>query len=204
MFTPQKYFNLENVWFADIFDEVENVWDVLGRTKEYIAKKLEEATGEKNIIIGEGTVIEKGARIIGPAIIGKNCIITHSAFIRENCILGDNVYIGHCVEIKNAIVFNDTRVPHLSYVGDSILGNNVNLGGGAKTANFRLDKKNVFIKTDEEKIETGLQKLGAIVGDDVSVGLNVVLNPGTIIGKNSSIYPLVSVTGVHERGSVIR
>lgn len=200
-FPPSQYFDLANVSFADLFDGVDNIWEVFSRIPEYILKQQKRGS---SITIGEETVIEEGTKILGPVIIGKNCIVSHTAFIRENCIIGDNVYIGHCVELKNAIVLNNTRIPHLSYVGDSILGNDVNLGGGAKTANFRLDKKNVSVKIGEERIETGLQKFGAIIGDNSSIGLNVVLNPGTIIGKESIIYPLVSVTGVHERNSVIR
>lgn len=202
LLTPEEYFDLTGISFADIFANVENVWETLGRTGEYIKQKTQGLSS--NIIVGEGAAIQEGAKILGPAIIGKNCIIAHSAFIRENCIIGDNVYIGHCVEIKSSIILNNTRIPHLSYVGDSIMGNNVNLGGGAKTANFRLDKKEVFVKMGDQKIETGLKKLGAIIGDNVSIGLNVVLNPGTILGKESIVYPLVSVTGVHDRGSVIR
>ena len=210
VFKPETYFDTKDIFFADIFEGVENIWEVIPRIGAYISGQLEKNTTyanynkEDNIFIGEGTVVEEGAKILGPAIIGKNCSISHTAFIRENCIIGDNAYVGHAVEIKNSVILNNSRVPHLSYVGDSIIGNNVNLGGGAKTANFRLDKRNVLVKIGDRKIETGLAKFGAILGDNVSIGLNVVLNPGTILGKDSIVYPLVSVTGVHERGSVIR
>lgn len=159
----------------------------------------------KEVHVGQGTKIHPSVEINGPAIIGKNCIINHTAFLREGCIIGDNVHIGHAVELKHSIILNNSIIAHLNYVGDSIIGNNVNISGGAILANFRLDKQNISIKnTDGSKIETGLQKFGAAVGDNTVIGVNSVLNPGTLLGKNTIVYPLKSVSGVNENNAIIK
>lgn len=195
-FPKEDFFDLKGFSHAKIFEGVGNIWDVLPKLRDYVKKN-----GQS---IGGGTVVEEGSYLKGPAIIGKNCIISHGAYIRENCIVGDNVHIGHGVEVKNSIIVSNTAVAHLNYIGDSIVGSNVNIGGGAKTANFRLDGQNIRIKVGEERVDTGLQKLGAIIGDGSKIGVNSVLNPGTILGKNVWVYPLVSVFGVHEDGEVIK
>lgn len=160
---------------------------------------------KKDVYIGEGTKIHPTVDIVGPAIIGKNCVINHAAFLREGVILGDNVHIGHAVELKNSIILNDSIIAHLNYVGDSIIGNNVNISGGAILANFRLDKQNISIRMpDGRKIATGMQKFGAAVGDDTVIGVNSVINPGTFLGKNTVVFPLKSVSGVHEKNAVIK
>ena len=199
-FAPGDFFNLAGFEHTKIFEGVEAVWEVLPKLAPYISAQ----TGGEKVIIGDGTVVEEGAFIKGPAIIGKNCFIAHGAYIRENVILGDNVHIGHSVEVKNSIVLGNTAIAHLNYVGDSIVGNNVNIGGGAKTANFRLDGETISVKRGEERIETGLLKLGAIIGDNAKIGVNTVLNPGTVLGKGCMVYPLVSVFGVYEDGQIIK
>ncbi|MBI2622689.1 MAG: hypothetical protein HYW64_01170, partial [Candidatus Levybacteria bacterium] len=158
----------------------------------------------KNIFIGKDTLVEDYAVIKGPAIIGKNCFIGHASYLRGGCILGDNVHIGHGAEIKNSILLNNAIAAHLNYIGDSIIGSNVNISGGAMLANFRFDKKSVTIKTENKRIDTGLSKFGAILGDNSTIGVNAVLNPGTLLGKNTIVYPLTSVKGVHKDGEVIR
>ena len=194
-FQQGDFFELGNFAHAKLFSGIENLWEVLPRLALYIG-------GQKTI--GEGTVVEEGVFIKGPAIIGKNCTIAHGAYIRENVIIGDNVHIGHGVEVKNSIIIGNSAVAHLSYIGDSIIGSNVNVGGGAKTANFRLDGKSIQIKVDGQLIDTGLMKFGAIIGDGAKIGVNAVLNPGTILGKNCLVYPLVSVVGVHIEAESIR
>jgi len=176
-FKPLSYFDLSTFPFADIFDGVENVWDVIPKIKEYT----------------DGKIIQ-----------GKNCYIHPHTNIRENVILGDNVNIGFSVELKNCIIMNNTHIAHINYVGDAIVGKDCNISGGAMFANFRLDNKLVLVKAGEEKIDTGMLKFSAIVGDGTWVGVNSVLNPGTIIGKHSAVYPLVSVTGTHPEKSIIR
>lgn len=199
-FKAKKFFDLSEFSFASIFSGVEFVWEVLPKIENFVA----EYVGNKRVVIGEGTIIEEGAFIKGPAIIGENCTIAHGAYIRENVILDDNIHVGHGVELKNSIVLSNTAIAHLNYVGDSIVGSDVNIGGGAKTANFRLDGKTIKVKVDNEVIDTGLTKFGAIIADGSKIGVNAVLNPGTILGKNCLVYPLTSAVGVHEGGEVIK
>lgn len=159
----------------------------------------------KEVFLGEGTKIHPSVEIIGPAIIGKNCTIDHVAFLREGCIIGDNVHIGHAVEIKHSIILNNTKIAHLNYIGDSIIGNNVNISGGTILASLRIDKHNVSIKTKEgRKIDTGLQKFGSAIGDNALIGVNSVINPGTLLGKNVIVFPLKSVSGFYENNAVIK
>lgn len=144
------------------------------------------------INIGEGTVVEAGAYIEGPCVIGKNCSIRHGAYLRGGALIGDGVVVGHCTEIKHSILLAEAKAPHFNYVGDSILGQRCNLGAGAITANVRLDKGLVGVSG----IKTPLKKLGVLMGDDSSVGCNVVINPGTLILKNRLIAPCQSIKGV--------
>lgn len=202
-FLPNNFFDLSGFPYPQIFEGVESVWEVLPKLAPFI--KSQTASEQKNIFIGEGTIIEEGALIKGPALIGRNCFIGHGAYLRENCLLGDNVRIGHGAEVKNSLVLSGSTIAHLNYVGDSIIGNNVNFGGGAIVANFRLDGQSVKIKVkDGVAIDTGLLKLGAVVGDNGKVGVNAVLNPGTILGKNCLVYPLTSVVGNFETGAIIK
>lgn len=199
-FSPEDFFDLSSFVHAKIFEGVEHVWEVLPKLKSYLVDELH---GEKTII-GEGTIVEEGAFVKGPAIIGRNCNISHGAYIRENVIIGDNVTIGHAVEVKNTIIVGNTAVAHLSYIGDSVVGSDINIGGGAKTANFRLDGKGIRVRFGKESIDTGLEKFGAVIGDGSKIGVNSVLNPGTILGRNVWVYPLVSVFGVHQDGEIIK
>lgn len=198
-FKVERFFDISAFSHASIFTDVTYVWEVLPKIEAYVKGLL----GGQKIKTGDGTVVEEGAYVKGPAIIGKNCSISHGAYIRENVIIGDNVHIGHGVEVKNSIVMSNTAVAHLNYIGDSIVGSNVNIGGGAKTANFRLDGQTIRIKIEGKSIDTGLAKLGAIIGDGSKIGVNAVLNPGTVLGKNCHVYPLTSVTGVHSDGERI-
>jgi UDP-N-acetylglucosamine diphosphorylase / glucose-1-phosphate thymidylyltransferase / UDP-N-acetylgalactosamine diphosphorylase / glucosamine-1-phosphate N-acetyltransferase / galactosamine-1-phosphate N-acetyltransferase len=197
-FSAGSFFDLSGFEHRELF-EVENIWEVLSKITGYIKSKTHE-----NILIGEGSTVEEGAFMKGPAIIGKNTLIRHGAYIRENVIVGDNCIIGHSVEIKNSVILNGARIAHFNYIGDSIIGNDVNFAGGTITANFRLDGANVGIKHNGEIIETGLPKLGAIIGDGSKIGVNAVLNPGTILSKNTKVFPLVSVSGVHLQEEYIK
>lgn len=197
-FDPSVFFDLSSFEHEELF-EVENAWEVISKISNFIKNN-----STQGVTLGEGTIVEEGAFIKGPAIIGKNCFIAHGAYIRENVILGDNVHIGHSVELKNSIVFNDTHIAHFNYVGDSIIGTYVNFSAGAITANFRLDGANIKIKNEGEEIETGLAKFGAIIGDASRIGVNSVLNPGTILAKNSKVFPLTNVFGVHLNEEIIK
>lgn len=209
-YPPNDFFNLSLFPYADIFENVGDTWEVLLKIREYIKlqfinkKTKQNYDKNKAIYVGKGAKIAKGVLIKGSAIIGDNCFIEQGSLIRENVILGNNVHIGHAVEIKNSIILNNTAVSHLNYIGDSIIGNNVNISGGVITANYRLDKHSVLVRTNDKRIDTKLEKFGAIIGDDSIVGVNSVLNPGTILGKNTIVYPLVSVLGVHKNEEIIK
>lgn len=209
-FKKENFFDLSDFEFKDIFSDIDSVWDVLPKIGPYLELLFSNKIlignykGKKNVFIGEGSVVHDNVEILGPVIIGKNCIISHASYLRENCLLGDNVRIGHAVEVKNSIFLTGGVAAHLNYIGDSVIGNNVNISGGAMLANFRLDKKPVAIRNREEIINTNLEKFGAIVGDDSIIGVNAVLNPGTILGKKTIVYPLISVKGAHLDNGIIK
>ena len=207
IFKTLDYFDISTFSHKGIFNEAFQGWEVLSQLLVYINALFPsgqiKGNDSKNVFIGEGAKIESAVEILGPAIIGANCHIGHASFIREFCLLGDNVSLGHGVEVKNSILLNNAKLAHLNYVGDSIIGGNVNLAGGAKIANYRLDKKTVTVRLNDEKIDTKLNKFGAVVGDFSNIGVNAVLNPGTILGKHTVVYPLKNVLGVHKDGEII-
>lgn len=193
--------NLEYPW--SILENMEKLFPNEGHIETEIPEGVYLENKER-ISIGKGTIIEPGAFIKGPCIIGSNCEIRHGAYIRGNVITEDNCVIGHATEIKNSIMLSGAKAAHFAYVGDSILGRRVNLGAGVKCANFRLDRDFIKIFHNGNWINTKLKKLGVILGDDVQVGCNTVLSPGTIVGKNSWIYPCISVGGVFPEKSRIK
>jgi UDP-N-acetylglucosamine diphosphorylase / glucose-1-phosphate thymidylyltransferase / UDP-N-acetylgalactosamine diphosphorylase / glucosamine-1-phosphate N-acetyltransferase / galactosamine-1-phosphate N-acetyltransferase len=207
--TLEQIVDLKDFPFGDIFNNAD-LWEPVKNLPEFIKSLFEKGIIKpnfkdlNNVYLGEGTIVKKGAFIEGPAVIGNNCIIGHASLIRENCLLGNNVSIGHASEIKNSIFLNSSSSAHLNYVGDSIIGNNVNLSGGVIIANVRLDKKTIRLKVENETIDTQLLKFGSIIGDNSNIGANSVLNPGTILGKNTAVYPLCSVTGVHGDNETIK
>ena len=172
-----------------------------------MGSKLDTAIYElkgENIWIAKSAKVMPTAYIKGPAIIGENAEIRHCAFIRGNAIVGNNAVVGNATELKNVILFNNVQVPHYNYVGDSILGYKAHMGAGSITSNVKSDKTLVIVKNASEKIETGLKKFGAMLGDNVEVVCNSVLNPGTVVGRNSNIYPLSSVRGVVPENSIYK
>ncbi|MGN1327723.1 MAG: UDP-N-acetylglucosamine pyrophosphorylase [Clostridia bacterium] len=185
-------------------------WEVLPHIGEYILQLGKSLPKEEYNKIKENVWIHKTAKIFetayiqGPTIICKDAEIRHCAFIRGNAIVGEGAVVGNSTELKNVILFNKVQVPHYNYVGDSILGYKSHLGAGAITSNVKSDKKLVVIKDKEEQIDTGLKKVGAMLGDNVEVGCGSVLNPGTIIGKGTNIYPLSSVRGVIPENSIYK
>ena len=198
MFKPADLFDLSQSEHARIFDGCENAWDALKILKAYISANLRRELHNRcegkvfignDVFIGEGTVVEDGAMIKGPAIIGKNCEIRHGAYLRDHVIVGDNCVVGNSSEIKHSILFNGCQVPHFNYVGDSIFGYKAHLGAGVKISNVKLVTGNVFVEMDGKPFDTGLRKFGALLGDFAEIGCNSVLNPGSIIGRNSIIYP---------------
>lgn len=208
----KELYNLENTIAKELLEKVEYPWEVLPQIKEYIIElgktlnKDEYDQIEENIWIAKTAKVAKTAYIKGPTIICDNAEIRHCAFIRGNVIVGKNAVVGNSTELKNVILFDNVQVPHYNYVGDSILGYKSHMGAGSITSNVKSDKKLVIIKNREtgETIETNLKKVGAMIGDYVEVGCGSVLNPGTIIGKNTNIYPLSSVRGVVKENSIYK
>lgn len=208
-------FELNSFTYRAVFDGCEYAWQALVHLPQYLRSlplgAIQCVCPEgvfldhpELISIGEGTVIEPGAYIRGPCVIGRDCQIRHGAYIRGDVLIGDRCVIGHTTEVKHAILLNHAKAAHFAFVGDSILGNDVNLGAGAKCANLRLDGMQVVVRYENMSYPTGLRKFGAIVGDGCQIGCNVVLNPGTIFGRGARSYPAVTIGGVVDAGSVVR
>lgn len=197
--------NLEETIATSLFEGVDQVWEVLPKIGEGILRIGAQLPTEdynlvdENIWISKTAEVASSASITGPCIIGHKAQIRHSAFIRGNAIIGNNAIVGNSTEIKNAILFNHVQVPHFNYVGDSILGYKAHMGAGSITSNVKSDKSEVSVIYEMTKINTGLNKFGVVLGDNVEIGSNSVLNPGTIIGRNTTVYPLSNVRGfVHK------
>ncbi len=195
---------------ADIFTGCTYPWEVLGRIKDEIRKIGLGLSPDEYNRIGEDVWIAKSAKVAptasisGPTIIGKDAEVRHCAYIRGNVIVGEGAVVGNSTEMKNVILFNRVQVPHYNYVGDSILGYRAHMGAGSITSNVKSDKSLVTVNAGELKLETGLRKFGAILGDYVEVGCNSVLNPGTVIGRNANIYPLSMVRGYVPEASIYK
>lgn len=206
----KNLYNLEETIASKIFEGAIYPWEVLPKISDFIIELGNTLDKEEYEKIGEDVWIAKSATVAptayikGPAIIGKNAEIRHCAFIRGKAIVGEECVVGNSTELKNVILFNKVQVPHYNYVGDSILGYKSHMGAGSITSNVKSDKKLVVIKKENEKIETGLKKVGAMIGDGVEIGCGCVLNPGTVIGKNSNIYPLSSVRKTVPENSIYK
>lgn len=203
-------FNLDETIAKDLFDGVTYPWEVLPKIGEFIVNLGETLSLDEydkrgdNVWIAKDAKVFESAYINGPCIIGKGAEVRHCAFIRGNAIVGEGAVVGNSTELKNVVLFNKVQVPHYNYVGDSILGFKAHMGAGSITSNVKSDKKLVVIKDGRDTIETGLKKVGAFLGDNVEVGCGSVLNPGTVIGRESNIYPLSSVRGVVAAGSIYK
>lgn len=203
-------YNLDETIAKELMERYVYPWEVLANIKEYIIEIGNKLNIEEYNKIGENIWIHKSAKVFSSAYIGENTIICenaeirHCAFIRGNAIIGKNSVVGNSTEIKNSILFNNVQVPHYNYIGDSILGYKSHMGAGSITSNVKSDKKLIKIKGKDEIIDTGIKKIGAMVGDNVEVGCGSVLNPGTIVGKNTNIYPLSSVRGVIKENSIYK
>ncbi len=202
MLKTEELFSFEHSLSGEFLADCEFPWFALGGIKDFIVKlgqkldKTEFYEISTEIWIHRQAKIAPTAFIGAPCIIGKNTEVRHCAFIRGTALIGENCVVGNSTEIKNAIIFDSVQIPHYNYIGDSILGYKSHLGAGAVTSNVKSDKSQICIKSDNTVIETGLKKFGAIIGDEVEIGCNSVLNPGTVIGKNTTIYPLSRVRGV--------
>lgn len=210
MYTVKDLYNLDETIAAELFEGVVYPWEVLPQIGDYICKlgeTLDPAEYEKrgeNIWIAKSAKVAPTASINGPAIIGKGTEVRHCAFIRGNALVGENCVVGNSTELKNVVLFNCVQVPHYNYVGDSILGYKSHMGAGSITSNVKSDKTLVTVNVNGEKVETGCKKFGAMLGDHVEVGCNSVLNPGTVIGRNSNIYPLSMVRGYVNANSIYK
>jgi len=251
--SPKSFFSFEKWEYRDIFNECENVWEVLPQIKDYVRDRINPNvemirrefgfTVEKTCVIWEGrllfdgfhlepgdvtkknflvsdsvgrmegatvifagaslmddeielkpgAVIEPGALIKGPTIVGKYADVRQGAYLRGGCLIGDQCVVGHTTEVKNSLMLPGAKAGHFAYIGDSVLGKDCNLGAGTKLANLKIKGREVVVKVDDEKIGTGLRKFGAILGDEVQTGCNSVINPGTVVGPRSLVYPCVAV-----------
>ena len=206
----QNLFDLENTIVKDFFLSFEYPWEVLPYIKNFILKIIESLDKNKFYSIGEDVWVAKNSKISknifisGPTIIDEYAEIRVGALVRGGVIVGKNAIIGNSTELKNCILFDKVQAPHFNYIGDSILGYKSHIGAGVILSNLKSDKKNIIIKYKNLKIETGFRKFGAILADNVEVGCNSVLNPGTVICKNSNIYPLTMVRGVIEKNKILK
>lgn len=203
-------YDLSQTIAKELLENVTYPWEALPKINDFILElgsKLDSSKYEKvgeDVWIAKTATVAPTAYIHGPAIIGENAEIRHCAFIRGKAIVGEGAVVGNSTELKNVILFNKVQVPHYNYVGDSILGYKSHMGAGSITSNVKSDKKLVIVKNGKQTIETGMKKFGAMIGDNVEVGCGSVLNPGTVIGKNSNIYPLSSVRGVVPEKSIYK
>jgi len=213
MFSPEEFLDLSHTAHPKLFENDGYVWDALKQIASYLQFRLKpEIRGElmgkpfisNAVFVGAGTIIEDGAVLKGPAWIGENCEIRSGCYVRENVIAGDGVVMGNSCEFKNCILFDEAQVPHFNYVGDSILGHKAHLGAGVILSNVKLDHREIMVTAHEGTISTGLRKFGAIVGDRTEIGCNAVINPGSVLGRDSIIYPGANFRGVLPASSIVK
>lgn len=209
-FTIENLLDLNETIAAELFEGKTYPWEVLPEISSFILKLGPTLNPDEYEQIGENIWAAKSAKIAptacvnGPAIIGKEAEIRHCAFIRGNAIVGEGAVVGNSTELKNVVLFNKVQVPHYNYVGDSVLGFKSHMGAGSICSNVKSDKKLVVVRDGDEKVETGIKKIGAMLGDHVEVGCGSVLNPGTVIGRNSNVYPLSAVRGCVPAGCIYK
>ena len=208
--TVKELFGDNDSLAAPLLESVTYPFEALGKISDFIKKigptldtSVYEQKGE-DIWIAKSAKVAPSASVTGPCIIGERTEVRHCAFIRGNALVGNDCVVGNSTELKNVVLIGTVQVPHYNYVGDSILGFHSHMGAGSITSNVKSDKTLVVIKSGDEKLPTGLKKMGAILGDFVEVGCGSVLNPGTVIGKNTNIYPLSMVRGVIPENSIYK
>jgi NDP-sugar pyrophosphorylase family protein len=216
MLSPTDFFDLDSYQHKSLFydDRVTYVWDVLKLLRDYLKQIIvPEIHGQvmrgahlldDEIYIGPGSIVEPGAVIKGPTYIGANTQIRPGAYMRGTVLVGNGCVVGHATEIKNSIMLDTAHAAHFAYVGDSILGNYVNLGAGSRLANLKLDRTNVIIKIADQTYDTGMRKMGAVAGDRVEIGCNAVSNPGTLMGPGCMAYALTLLRGYYPANSLIK
>ena len=205
-----ELFDLDKTIAKELLESVTYPWEALGKIEEFILKIGPTLPKDEYDAWADGIWVAKSAKLAptvflnGPVIVGKDAELRHCAFIRGKAIIGEGAVVGNSTELKNVILFDKVQVPHYNYVGDSILGFKAHMGAGSITSNVKSDKTLVTIKAGDEKIETGLKKMGAVLGDCVEVGCNSVLSPGTVLGKHTNVYPLSSVRGYVPANSIYK
>ena len=203
-------YDLSHTKAKELLENTEYPWEALPKIGNFVKKLGESLPSSKYRKVSENVWVSKTAKIYpntyidGPAIIGHNTEVRPGAFIRGNVLVGENCVVGNSTELKNVILFDNVQVPHFNYVGDSIFGYKAHTGAGAITSNVKQDKTPVTVNVKGEKIPTGLRKFGAMLGDRVEVGCNAVMNPGTVVGRNSRIYPLSMVRGFVPENSIYK
>jgi len=212
-FAPEEYLDLSRTEHRMLFENAVNVWDALKQITSYLQFRLKPAIHGRLIgkpfisgavFVGKGAVVEQGAMIKGPAWIGEGCEIRNGCYIRENVIVGAGCVLGNSCELKNSIIFDEAQIPHFNYVGDSIIGFRGHLGAGVILSNVKLDHSEITISTAEGFVPTGLKKFGAVIGDRAEIGCNSVINPGSLVGRNTVFYPGVQWRGVAPADSIIK
>ena len=203
-----ELFDCQTPYLKELFDNAEYPWEMLPKIKAHILSIIENGMEgytllKEGVLVGEGVKIAPTATIEGPTVIGAGTEIRPGAYIRGSVITGERCVIGNSSELKNCVLLNTVQVPHYNYVGDSVLGNYAHMGAGSICSNLKSDGKNIVIHGDVE-YETGLRKIGGILGDHADIGCGCVLNPGTVIGKNTSVYPLNSLRGVFPEGCIVK
>lgn len=209
-YTTTALFDLDKTIASELLQNYKQPWDALNKISGHILALGANLSPDlftkisNDIWIAKSATVAHSALINGPCIIDENAEIRHCAYIRGNTIIGKNTVVGNSTELKNCILFDNVQVPHFNYVGDSILGYKSHLGAGAVTSNVKSDKTKVQVKANGTAIDTGLTKMGAMVGDNVEIGCNSVLNPGTIIGRESQVYPTSCVRGVVPANCIVK
>ena len=210
MYKTENLLDLNHTITKEYFNNYEYPWQIIPEIKNIvleIGKKLDKNEYKEikeNVWVHSSASLDDNITIIGPAIIGKESEIKHCAYIRENVIIGNKCVIGNSCEVKNSIIFDETQVPHFNYVGDSVMGHKSHMGAGAIISNLKSDQSNITVKDENKNIDTNLRKFGAIIGDFVEVGCNSVMNPGTIIGRNTNVYPLSRIRGTVKENSIYK
>lgn len=206
----EKFLDLNQTIAKKLFENVYYPWEVLPNIKNFILEigpalsKNEYEETKENVWVSKSAKVAASAHIDGPTIIGSGTEVRHCAFIRGGVIIGENCVVGNSTEVKNSILFNGVQVPHFNYVGDSVLGYKAHMGAGSITSNVKSDRSIVTVKIGAEKLETGLKKFGAILGDNTEIGCNAVLNPGSVLGRNVSVYPTAMVRGFTHENTIIK
>lgn len=204
-----ELFDCSVPYLKKLLDGCEYPWEMLPKLGKYIENLIKDGIKgfellSDGVLVGKDVKIYENVTIEPPTIIGDCCVLRPGAFLRGNVILGENCVVGNSTELKNCVLLNRVQVPHYNYVGDSVLGNGAHLGAGAICSNLKSDKSTVRVKTDGGVYDTGIRKFGAALADNADVGCGCVLNPGTVVGKNTRIYPLVSVRGVIPADRIVK